>query len=243
MTLENKRIVVTRAPHQAGELVALLRERGAEPLLYPCIDIAPPDDAIALTEALRQINTFDWLILTSENTVQAVSRYGVKAWPAVAAIGTTTAQAVRDWLKVEPRFVANQQTGEALARMLPLTAGAKILLPQSEIAMPTTAKILRERGAGVTAVTAYQTTIGSGGVDLPALLQAGEVDAITLASGSAAQNLVTRLGGVDGLEDVPTVCMGASTAAVAQECGLKNLLVPAKSSLVDMVALLANNLE
>ena len=52
-TLVGKRVVITRAPHQADELAALLRERGAEALLYPCIDIAPPEDSAALDAALH----------------------------------------------------------------------------------------------------------------------------------------------------------------------------------------------
>ena len=40
--LAGKRIVNTRAAHQAAEFSALLRQHGAIPIEYPCIEIAPP---------------------------------------------------------------------------------------------------------------------------------------------------------------------------------------------------------
>ncbi len=60
--MQGKGIVVTRAVHQAGDLADLLREAGAEPLLYPCIAIQPPDEPSALDEALRDAasGAFDW---------------------------------------------------------------------------------------------------------------------------------------------------------------------------------------
>ena len=51
--LSGKHVVNTRALHQAAELDALLRERCAEPISYPCIDIRPPEDCAALDAALR----------------------------------------------------------------------------------------------------------------------------------------------------------------------------------------------
>ncbi|MCA9871777.1 MAG: uroporphyrinogen-III synthase, partial [Anaerolineae bacterium] len=69
--LAGKRIVVTRAAEQAGDLDELLRERGATPLPYPCIAIAVPEDAAPLDEALRGLAAggYDWLVLTSRNAV------------------------------------------------------------------------------------------------------------------------------------------------------------------------------
>ena len=43
-TLAGRRIVVTRRPEQAGRLVGLLQDRGAEVLEVPATAIGPPDD-------------------------------------------------------------------------------------------------------------------------------------------------------------------------------------------------------
>jgi uroporphyrinogen-III synthase len=86
--------------------------------------------------------------------------------------------------------------------------------------------------------------MGVGGVDLPALLRVGDVDAITLTSASVVRNLIKRLtaeggsGTLDLLEHIYVVCIGASTAQAAKECGLKNILVPQQYSLNEMVSVL-----
>jgi uroporphyrinogen-III synthase len=69
--LQGKRIVLTRAAHQLDDLEELLRGRGAVPLPYPCIAIAPPEDPAALDAALADLlaGAFDWLVLTSQNAV------------------------------------------------------------------------------------------------------------------------------------------------------------------------------
>ena len=45
--LEGKRILVTRAAHQAGKLSEGLRALGAEPVEVPVLEIQPPADSRA----------------------------------------------------------------------------------------------------------------------------------------------------------------------------------------------------
>ena len=102
--LHGRRIVVTQAAHQAAEFSALLCARGAVPLLYPCIAIAPVEDTAPLDAALRGAaeGAFDWLVLTSANTVHVLAgrlaaleiQASALASLRVAAIGHATAQAV-----------------------------------------------------------------------------------------------------------------------------------------------------
>lgn len=73
--LAGKRVVNTRAAHQAAELDRLLRDRGAVPLSFPCIAIRPPTDVAPLDAALGRLadGGFDWVVFTSANTVEAVA--------------------------------------------------------------------------------------------------------------------------------------------------------------------------
>ncbi len=73
LPLAGKRILVTRAAHQAGKHSEGLRALGAEPVEVPVIEIRPPLDFAPLDRALRALSDYDWLILTSANTVQALS--------------------------------------------------------------------------------------------------------------------------------------------------------------------------
>ena len=68
--LTGKRIVVTRAPEQAGELIRELERMGAEVLILPTVSFAPPSDWQPVDSALRAIGEFDWILLTSQNAVR-----------------------------------------------------------------------------------------------------------------------------------------------------------------------------
>jgi uroporphyrinogen-III synthase/uroporphyrinogen III methyltransferase/synthase len=101
--LAGKRVLVTRAAHQAGKLSEGLRALGAEPVEVPVLEIRPPDSFDAMDAALRNLASYDWLILTSANTVRALT----ERWTAlrialdqsirlkVAAVGEATATAAR----------------------------------------------------------------------------------------------------------------------------------------------------
>src|SRR5690606_20502167 len=69
--LFGKRIVVTRSHEQAGELISMLEERGAEAIAAPTIHIAPPENPAPLMEAVNAASSFDWIIFTSANAVDA----------------------------------------------------------------------------------------------------------------------------------------------------------------------------
>lgn len=220
-SLAGKRIVITRASHQYGELAALLCREGAEPLPYPAISIAPPEDTNNLDEALRAASAgaFDWVIFTSANTIAIVAsrlvalhlQGLVKA--SVAAVGNGTAAAVWRGLGKRVDFVPHEAHALALAEALPLRPGARVLLPQSQEADETLATALAARGARVTALTAYRVMQGEGGVDLPRLIE--QVNAITFTSGSTVDYFVRRFTEEGGrpadLEGIPIAYVGAST--------------------------------
>jgi uroporphyrinogen-III synthase len=250
--LQGRTIVVTRAPHQADALALVLAEAGAMPVFYPCVDIAPPDDSAPLDAALQAAvaGAFNWLALTSANAAWAVSRrlaelglpltifHGMR----LAAVGPATAAAARDTLGLEIDIIPDEFSSAALAQVLTPLVDARVLLPLSSLAEKTLADALRAQGATVTCVVAYQTVIGSGGVDLPLLLRRGEIDAITLTSSSAATNLRRRVvdegGDETSLRQVPIGCIGDRTAETARAQGLRIVAVPEEHSLAGLVAAL-----
>jgi len=68
-------VVNTRALSQAGELDRVLEAHGATPLSFPCIAIGPAPDVATLDGAIGRLGEggFDWVVLTSVNTVEAVA--------------------------------------------------------------------------------------------------------------------------------------------------------------------------
>lgn len=246
MSLQGKAVVVTRAPHQAGELARLLEDAGARAILYPCIDIAPPDDTDLLDDALRKLDTFDWLILTSQNTVVALEKRLIALrispdWSQIniAAVGDSTADCVRETFGVGVDLMPEMQTAEALAEAFGAFEGGQIFLPQSARAGDGLAERLAKMGFSVTAVTAYDNVIGQGGDDVPALLDAGQIDAITFTSASTVERFAERLSPRDIPVNLPVVCIGSSTAEAARSAGYKTVIVPEVVGLREMVAALA----
>jgi uroporphyrinogen-III synthase len=268
--LAGRRVVVTRAEAQGEALAALLRAEGAEPIAFPCIAIAPPDDPAPLAEALARLEAgaFDWLVLTSANAVHAlieakgegekakagasaVSSSPVRPSPValrlspspirLAAVGPATAAAARELLALEPAVVPEAFVAEALAEALGDLRGRRVLLLNSAIARPILAKLLAEAGAHVERVVAYRTVTASGGCDLPALLAAGAVDAITFTSGSTVRGFAERVGeaGLELARHTTIACIGPLTAQAARDQGLPPTVVAASSTAEGLVASLA----
>ncbi len=242
MMLTGKRIVITRARHQARELADLLREHGAIPILYPCIAIIPPNDLAPLDEELARLSSYDWMLITSTNTVdiihQRLSERGLSpdfGAIKIGAIGNTSANAVKTVFGRDVTFIPSRGTAHHLATELPMLAGETIFLPQSAIANPILADTLMERGGVVTAIGAYQTIADTGGDDLPALLAQNQIDAITFTSTSTVTNFVSKLGYVP---DATVACIGDVSAQTAREVGFTRVLVADTADLEGLVAVL-----
>ncbi len=114
--LAGRRIVVTRARAQAAELCERLAALGAQPIVFPAIEIAPLDDHTALDDAIGRLHQYDWIVFTSVNGVQVfwarLALAGAKAATGAryAAIGPATAQ-------------ARQERGIVASFMVGLSAG------------------------------------------------------------------------------------------------------------------------
>ena len=208
--------MVTRP--ESRSLADALEALGADVSIVPLIEIRPVEDPRALDAAAASLATYDWIVFTSVNGVAAVGeRLRGIGETRVAAVGPVTADAVRE-LGVEPSFVA-ARASEDIAAGLGSIAGARVLLPQADIADPRLADELSERGATVDAVVAYRTVQVE-----PALwgaLPLRIAHAIVLASGSAVRSLASIAGSLEGIgESTILVCIGPKTAAVAREVGL-----------------------
>ncbi len=227
-------VVNTRRPKQAPELDMLLEERGACPVLYPCIDIAPALDPAPLDRALRQAadGAYSWLAFTSANAVEAVEtrlKYleippDQMARARVAAIGSGTAAALMERLGIAADLCPEDHLAESLAEELVAQGARRVLVPQAEHAHETLVRLLSAGGVEGEAVTAYRTILGSGGADVPSFLRSGRVDAVVFASPSAVDNMAARFDRENGdwndLKRVCIACIGPVTSAAAERRGL-----------------------
>ncbi len=238
-----ERLVVTRARHQAAPLEDLIRQRGGVPVPYPCIAIEAPADLRPLAWRLRQLDEFDWLLLTSRNAVQALSDLPGAALDLatvkVAAVGPATRAALQRQLGIDCDFRPSVASADALAQELPLRRPGRVLMPQSNLADNAAPAILRSRGAAVTTVIAYKTVVGAGGADLPAMIARGDIDALTFMSPSAARFWRRRCPAPEALS-LPAACIGRATAKAAHEVGFQQVIASAEHSARGMLQALAD---
>lgn len=231
--LAGRRILVTRAPHQASDLADRLRALGAEPILLPTIEIAPPASWAALDSALVQIARFDLVAFTSANAVAAFAdrakHLGLAPAPIpkrIAAVGPATARAL-DAIGLRADITPPLFTAESLGETLrPEIAGREVLLILAEDAAPTLRDLLASAGARVTVVAAYSNRIPAASLTAARSLflnPSSWPDAIAFTSASTARNLAALLA-ASAIALPPTI-VRASIGPVTSEA-LRNLGLP-----------------
>lgn len=230
LPLQGKRVLVTRSANQTAKLSDGLSALGAIPVEVSVLEIVPPESYAPLDEALRNLDRFDWLILTSANTLQVVSarcaRFGVDPARAeglqVAAIGRATAEAARHFgFKVA--IVPEAQVAESLVAALAETVrGKRVLLPRATKARDVIPDELRRAGAVVEGVEAYRNVLPeSAPGQLRQALMDG-LDAATFTSSSSVTHLAeaARLAGIAWpFAGVPAVSIGPITSKTLRELG------------------------
>lgn len=197
LPLAGRRILVTRAVHQAGKLSEGLRALGAEPVEVPVLEIQPPADFAPLDRALRSLHRYHWAIFTSANAVPIVAArtqdLGIafeELSPRVAAIGKATAQAVEDSLQIKVSLTPKEYVAESLvAELAPLIAGKRVLLARAEIARDVIPDALRAAGATVDVVDAYRNVMPQSAPELLRKALAERIDAVTFTSSSSVTHL------------------------------------------------------
>jgi uroporphyrinogen-III synthase len=233
--LEGKRVVVTRAPEQAGELVRSLEAMGADVLLLPTVGFAPPEDWGAVDAAIGRLSEFDWILFTSQNAVRFFAQRRRELSPAgtlrgpngpkVAAVGPATAETAKlEGFSVD--YVAKNYSGEGLAAELAGSIhGRRVLLPRSDRGDERLPSMLREAGATVTELIAYRTAAPeSPDSEILGCVKRAEIDAIVFASPSAFHNLCDLIpaGELAELSDrVQFAAIGPTTARAMKESGVR----------------------
>lgn len=227
--LVGKRILVTRPRVQADDLMDRLASLGAQPVVFPTVEIVPLADPSRLDRAVAELASYDWLIFTSVNGVSAFwerlasSGQDANALQAaqVAAIGPATARALQA-RGVTPDFVPQEYVAERIPDGLGEVDGRRILLPRADLAREALADVLRQRGAHVDEIVAYHTRPATPSSEEWAELRRG-VDAATFTSASTVRNFVRLLGDETAavLNGAHVVCIGPITAEAAREAGLR----------------------
>ena len=230
--LFGKRILVTRAREQASVLSEKLEALGAEAWEYPTIEIKEPADSTALDQAIAEAGTYDWMIFTSANGVNAffkclkALKLDIRTLGAVkiCAIGPKTKELLEDkglQVAVMPEVFRAEAVAEALKPLV--KAGEKVLLPRADIARDVLVTTLKEMGLEVNEVIAYETVVAD--TDDNFLIEKMEqkgIHIVTFTSSSTVRNFMKLIGERKELLDGVTIAaIGPVTAETAEKLGLK----------------------
>lgn len=230
--LFGKRIIVTRARHQASALSQVIEDLGGEAWEFPAIEIVPPTLPERLTKVIKELKRFQWLVFTSVNGVEAffkeLGKQGrdirdLKGME-IVAIGPVTRAALEN-KNLRVAYVPEEYRAEKIieglaSRILP---GQGVLIARAEEARDILPESLKALGADVWDVPAYKTVLGGANrEELKRLLGEKVVDAVTFTSSSTVRNFMQLLDGDTSLLDNVTVfSIGPITSATARELGLK----------------------
>lgn len=240
--LAGRRILVTRAEHQAGRLSRELAAHGAEPVEIPSIRILPPADFAPLDHALHHLSTYGWMLVTSANTVNAllariedlgIVSPGSQTWrtmfgplPKIAAIGPATARAISrmGWtVDLMPEHYVAESLLQALGDKL---HGQRVLLARSARARDVIPDALRAQGIELDVIDAYRTEVPQESVSrVRELFAAGQkpaLDAATFTSSSTVDNfleLLREAGHPEPPKDLPAISIGPVTSKTLRAAG------------------------
>jgi uroporphyrinogen-III synthase len=200
----------------------------------------PVDGGDALREAAARVRTYDWVVLTSANSVErlfgALHDARSLADVRVAAIGAGTAAALSA-RGVVADLVPEGYVGESLVEAFrSLGQAGRVLLPRAADGRDVVPDGLREMGFEVDVVEAYRTVRPEPSASL--LTSVASADAVTFTASST----VTGFLEVAGLERLPSVvaCIGPITAATAQKAGIRVDAVAEEHSIGGLLAALVS---
>jgi uroporphyrinogen III methyltransferase/synthase len=248
--LFGRRVLVTRPAEPAGELAAILRAAGAEPVCVPMVRVVPIADGEGVAESLASLDRYDALLFTSANAVRsfaerlaAAGREPARA-PRSLCVGPATAEAARRAGFQEVEAPAASSDAESLLAALRARApeGSLFLFVRGASAREVLPRGLRASGARVDEAVVYRTEPAP--VDAPALRAAlvrGELDALTFTSASAARRFAELLD--EPARRAATGCViaaiGGTTAEALREQGLPPDVVAEQAGMRALVESLA----
>ncbi len=221
--LQGKVILITRAREQADEFATLVADAGGEPMLFPLLEILPPQSWDACNEAIRRLHAFDGILLTSANGAKyflqrltaldidcgnalenkAVYVVGERTRSVVSSFGVRTAE-------LPPVYDSRHLVELLIERGV---EDKQFLLPKGNRAGSEIREGVTRAGGRVEEIVVYETVSVAGpDEDLVAQkLRDGAIDVVTFFSPSSFGSFVERLGR-ELLEKARVAAIGATTA-------------------------------
>ncbi|MFZ5896914.1 MAG: uroporphyrinogen-III C-methyltransferase [Myxococcota bacterium] len=231
--LFQKNLFLPRPEAQATASARAIRERGADPVVLPMIEIHPPPEPERVTRAINELGSYAWVLFTSANGVRcffaALTAAGRDARAfanaKIGVIGPKTAQALEaHGLRAD--VMAKEFIGEGLAQAL-CQAGqpGKVLLARALVARDALPQTLNAAGFHVDVLPVYETRSASAEKRerLRHGLTSGNIDVALFTSSSTVTETLAALGddARDLLARVVVASIGPVTTRTLTDAGIR----------------------
>jgi uroporphyrinogen-III synthase len=211
------------------------------------LEIQPPGDWAPLDRALGAIDSYDWIIVTSANTIPfldararelGISLRDLK--PQVAAVGRATAAALDATLHLKVSLTPREYLAESLvAELARQIVGKRVLLVRAAVARDIIPDALRAAGATVDVVDAYRNVMPEAAPELlRAALEKG-IDAATFTSSSSVTHLAeaARAAGIAfPFAGVKAISIGPITSQTLRDHGWEPAIEASVSDISGLIA-------
>lgn len=233
--LSGRGIVVTRPREHALALAERIRAAGADPILFPTIEILPPENAAAVTSLIARLDGFQLAIFVSPTAVMRGHAMVVasRKWPEnlrVAAVGNGTASALEERGFHSVIAPSGEADSEALAELPELQdlKGRSVVIFRGQGGREWLRRRLEAQGARVEYAECYRRA--RPGVDAGRLLarwQSGGIEAVSITSVEGLANLFEMLGptGRGYLRATPVFVPHPRIAVAARKLQVREVVV------------------
>lgn len=239
--LAGQRVLITRPAAQAAEVLGLLNRAGAHGVCVPVVEIVPPPSWEPLDEAIQRASTFDWIVFSSSNGVQAFAARLAAAGDArllgtarLAAVGPRTADALAAHRLACDLVPDTHSAAGLLEAFREEPPQRRLLLIQADRGRDTLEKELTARGHEVCRVTGYVSRdVACLDTAAEAVLASQPIDWVMLSS-PAITAAALRLFG-DRLHRWKTACNSDAAADLLAAAGLRATVVSPTPSMAAVV--------
>jgi uroporphyrinogen-III synthase len=251
LPLQNKTVMIPRGKAHAKSFSELVARQGGIPVEIPLIAFRHVAATEELLDILNNVHTYDWIIFTSNVTVETFFSFFKKqqtGLPKIAVIGEKTKE-ILESLGEKAEFVPRQYVAEGFVEeFLPhINPGTRVLIPKGSLARDYIGSSLKKQGAIVDEVIIYETFLPEESREkLVKMLRNRSLDILTFTSPSTIDHfmgIVEENKLREHLEHCIIACIGPVSTKKAEKWGLHVHAAPDKYTVEEMLKSLARYLK
>ncbi len=254
--MQGTRVLMFRTASQNKVLLEQIEEHGGVSLAIPLLSIKAPAPALreAALQLLAGVQSYDWLIFTSQNgvdfTLQLLASLGVQKaqLPKIAVIGNKTlAQLEKHQLAAA--FVPSKFVAETFAEeFLPMLSNTdRVLVCKGNLARDVIATLLNANGFEANEAIVYENVVPvEADRQLSELLDSEQVDYIIFTSPSTVNRfmqIITKNGLNKHLQKSMMIAIGPVTKLALSDHGYTDALCPEQYTSQGILSLLLNEIQ